>query len=215
MKPIPGISLQVQNIFCIGRNYVEHIRELGNEVPVEPLVFLKPTSAICYSGDSIELPPQSTRVDHEVEIVVAIGRKGKFIPAAEAHSHIAGIGIGIDLTARDLQERAKEKGLPWALAKGFDHFAPISEFVSPPTDPARLHSIQFQLKVNGELRQKASSSQMITSIPKLIEFLSRNFTLSPGDLIFTGTPKGVAPLKSGDRVEAKLETWTDLSVQIL
>src|SRR6185437_14841066 len=145
MKTMPGISLQVQNIFCIGRNYAEHAKELGNAVPTEPVIFMKPTSTICYSGDTIELPEQSSRVDHEVEIVIAIGRKAKFISAAEALSYIAGIGIGIDLTARDIQEHAKQKGLPWTRAKGFDRFAPISQFVSPPTDPSKLDQLNFDL----------------------------------------------------------------------
>lgn len=214
MKTVPGVSLQVQNVFCVGRNYAEHAKELGNPIPAEPIIFMKPTSAICYSGEVVELPKQSARVDHEVEIVVAIGRKGKFITSAEALSYIAGIGIGIDFTARDLQERAKEKGLPWTQAKGFDHFAPISQFVAAPTDPARLASLSFELRVNGELRQQGSSSQMLTPILKLIEYLSQRFTLSPGDLIFTGTPKGVAPVKSGDRLVAKLENWTELEVSI-
>ena len=204
MKKIPGTQLTAQNIFCIGRNYAEHAKELGNPVPTEPIIFLKPTSALCFSGDFIELPARSSRVDHELEVVVAIGRGGKNISAAHAAEHIAGLAVGIDLTARDLQDKAKEKSLPWTLSKGFDTFAPVSEFVAPPRDAAELTKLEIELHVNGELRQKGSTSAMLNPIAKLIEYLSQNFTLNPGDLIFTGTPAGVAPLKSGDRCEAKL-----------
>ena len=214
MKKIPGLELSVQNIFCIGRNYAEHAKELGNAVPAEPVVFLKPTSAICYDGEFIELPSRSNRVDHELEVVVAIGRKGKNIPAGEAHTYIAGLGIGIDVTARDLQERAKETKMTWDLSKGFDTFAPISPFIMPPSDPARLSNLKFDLKVNGVLRQHGTTAEMLHSIPKIIAYLSQAFTLSPGDLIFTGTPKGVAPLKSGDQCVARLEDWTELRIQV-
>lgn len=213
-KLIPGLSLQIGNIFCIGRNYADHAKELGNEVPKEPLVFLKPTSSICFSGDLLILPPQSKRVDHELEVVVAIGRVAKNITSREAHSFIAGIGVGIDLTARDLQAEAKKTGDPWAVAKGFDTFAPISEFVSPPSDPKRLLSLHFELQVNSETRQRGNTSEMIFSISELISYLSSIFTLSPGDLIFTGTPAGVSPLHSGDRVVATLENWTQLTVEV-
>ena len=218
MKAIPGTQLHAQNIFCIGRNYAEHAKELGNAVPTEPIVFLKPTSALCYDGEKILLPARSTRVDHEVEIVVAIGRGGKNISTADAPSHIGGLGVGIDFTARDLQDKAKEKGLPWTLSKGFDTFAPISSFIAPPKDGADLARLEIELTVNGELRQKGSSAEMIFPIAKLIEYLSQNFTLSPGDLIFTGTPKGVAPLKSGDICEARLafpsQAQTTLKIKI-
>jgi 2-keto-4-pentenoate hydratase/2-oxohepta-3-ene-1,7-dioic acid hydratase in catechol pathway len=213
MKKIPGTALHVQNIFCIGRNYAEHAKELGNPVPAEPVVFLKPTSALCSGEDQIALPAQSARVDHELEVVVAIGRSGKNIAASEALDYVAAIAVGIDLTARDLQEEAKKKALPWALSKGFDTFAPVSKFVPLPNG-ARIDALNFELRVNGELRQKGSTADMLTSIPKLIEYLSRCFTLSPGDLIFTGTPKGVAPLKSGDQLVAKLEDWTELKIQV-
>ena len=175
MKKIPGLELSVQNIFCIGRNYAEHAKELGNAVPSEPVVFLKPTSALCYDGEFIELPHKSARVDHELEVVLAIGKKGKNIPAGEAHLYLAGIGIGIDVTARDLQEKAKEKGVTWDLAKGFDTFAPISRFVLPPSDPTRLANLEFELRVNGVPRQRGTTAEMITPIPKLIEYLSQAF----------------------------------------
>jgi 2-keto-4-pentenoate hydratase/2-oxohepta-3-ene-1,7-dioic acid hydratase in catechol pathway len=212
-RVIPGTSLEVENIFCIGRNYAEHAKELGNPVPTEPVVFLKPTSSICYSGENLILPKQSSRVDHEVEVVLALGKGGKNLTESQAIQSIEAIGVGIDFTARDLQDKAKEKALPWTVAKGFDRFAAISPFV-PMTDalrnPSKLSDLHFTLEVNGELRQSGHTREMLNSIPRLISYLSSIFTLSPGDLIFTGTPKGVAPLQAGDQILARLEDWTEL-----
>ncbi len=208
-KNLPGLEFGARNIFCIGRNYADHAKELKNEVPAEPIVFLKPVSALCFSGATVTLPAQSARVDHEVEIVVAIGRSqsewggGPRIVESRALEWVAGYAVGIDLTARDLQEKAKAKGLPWAIAKGFDGFAPVSQFVAPGQVGA-LADLEFQLEVNGELRQQGNTRDMLFSIPRLISYLSEIFTLSTGDLIFTGTPKGVAPLHAGDVATARL-----------
>lgn len=204
MNPlIPGLDLPVRTIFCIGRNYAAHARELGSTVPDSPVIFLKPVSAVCFSGDSIELPKTSHRVDHEVEVVVAIGRGGKNIPETSALSHVAGYGIGIDVTARDLQEVAKKGALPWTICKGFDTFAPLGRFAHPSkvADPGKL---SFELRLNGEVRQTGNTSRMIFSIPQLISFTSTIFTLAPGDLIFTGTPEGVSPISHGDLLTANL-----------
>lgn len=201
---LPGLpELQISNIFCIGRNYVEHARELKNEVPDQPLVFLKPTSSLIFDGDTIRIPSQSSNVHHEVEMVAAIGKEGKDIPKEDALDHVAGYGIGIDLTARDIQQQAKEKGHPWTVAKGFDTFAPLSSFVSTDkiTDP---QDVDLQISVNGEIRQSDNTKLMIFPVAELISYLSSIFTLQAGDLIFTGTPKGVSPIASGDTIEATM-----------
>jgi 2-keto-4-pentenoate hydratase/2-oxohepta-3-ene-1,7-dioic acid hydratase in catechol pathway len=203
-KPIPGLdSLTVRNIYCIGRNYAKHARELNNEVPDEPVVFIKPDSAITYDKSAIVLPPQSQEVHHEVELILAIGKGGKNIPETQALSHIAGYGIGIDVTARDIQQKAKDRSHPWAVAKGFDTFAPISTFVEASTisDP---QSLELKLKVNNETRQHGYTKDMLFPVARLIAYLSTIFTLQPGDLIFTGTPEGVSPIHSGDLVQAEL-----------
>lgn len=174
-------------------------------VPVEPLVFLKPVSAICYNGDTVQLPSQSTDVHHEVELVVAIRKTGKNISVEEAHKYVAGYGIGIDFTARDLQKNAKEKGQPWSVAKGFDHFAPISNFQYFPGGTST--PLEFQLSVNGKVMQMGTTTDMIFSIDQLIAYLSSIFTLNEGDLIFTGTPEGVGPVQPGDRLMATIKNF--------
>ncbi len=197
-------TIPVHSTFCIGRNYKEHAAELQNPVPQKPLVFIKPLNTITYSGQSIILPKMSRDVHHEVEVVVVIGKSGKNILAADAPDFIAGYGIGIDVTARDIQQVAKEKSHPWTVAKGFDTFAPISSFVeaSEIPDPGNL---DFQLSINHKLRQQGNTRDMIFPISELIAYLSTIFSLSPGDLIFTGTPEGVGPLQEGDRVQAVLD----------
>lgn len=201
-KIIPGTELTVENIFCIGRNYSEHAKELNNPVPTTPMVFIKPTSSICYSGDNLIIPANSNRVDHEVEVVMVVGVGGKNISEADAHKHITHVGVGLDFTARDLQDKAKEKGHPWSVAKGFDTFAAIGHFEKLESLSENIH---LELKVNGEIRQKGHTGEMIFSLATIVSFLSGIFTLSPGDIIFTGTPAGVGPLKVGDKIEAKIQ----------
>lgn len=203
---ITGLAaeLPIHSIFCIGRNYAEHAKELQNEVPDRPIVFLKPASSIIRDGDSIVLPPQSREVHHEVELVAAIGKGGKNIPENEALSHVAGYGIGIDVTARDLQREAKEKSHPWTVAKGFDTFAPISDFIPADTIESR-QDMEITLAVNGELRQQGNTRDMIFPVSELVAYLSTVFTLSPGDLIFTGTPEGVSSIQKGDQIVATLQ----------
>jgi 2-keto-4-pentenoate hydratase/2-oxohepta-3-ene-1,7-dioic acid hydratase in catechol pathway len=211
---IPGTDLTPRSIYCIGRNYIEHAKELDNPVPSSPLVFLKPQSALCFNGDEIIIPEQSSDVHHEVEIVVAISKSGKNISEEAAQDYIAGIGIGIDFTARDIQHKAKQSGNPWTIAKGFDTFAPISTFL-PLNEIEDLNDIELSLSVNGVTKQVGNSSQMIFSIPFLISYLSEIFTLHPGDLIFTGTPSGVSQVKAGDKIEATLgNKFTTLSVSV-
>lgn len=215
-KPIPGLQpeLTINTIFCIGRNYAEHAKELKNVVPDKPMVFLKPESAVIFDGASIILPGQSKEVHHEVELVAAIGKPGKNIPESEALSHIAGYGIGIDVTARDIQQVAKEKSHPWSVAKGFDTFAPLSRFIdsSAIPDPQEL---ELKIEVNGETRQHGNTRNMIFPVKTLISYLSTIFTLNPGDLIFTGTPEGVSPIKAGDRIKATLgEQLAELNISV-
>lgn len=203
-KSLPGLpDLRIGNIFCIGRNYVEHARELENEVPNQPLVFLKPTSSVIYNGNAIEIPSQSSNVHHEVELVVALGKSGKNIPTNNALEHIAGYAVGIDVTARDIQQKAKANSHPWSVAKGFDTFAPLSSFVSVDTIQ-NPQNIDLRLTVNGSVRQSDNTRLMIFPVAELISYLSAIFTLHPGDLIFTGTPKGVSAIEQGDNIHASL-----------
>lgn len=212
---IPGLShLTINSIFCIGRNYVEHAKELNNPVPDNPVIFSKPVTSIIFSGDTIILPQYTDDVHHETEVVIAIGKPGKNIPRDEAMDYIAGYAIGIDVTARDIQSKLKEKSHPWEVAKGLDTFAPVSDFVIPDKvfDPADL---RLALSVNGTLRQSGTTADMIFPIDDIISRLSEFFTLSPGDLIFTGTPEGVAKIEAGDELHAILgEQLTELKVDV-
>ena len=211
---LPGLShLTAGSIFCIGRNYLAHAQELNNDVPDQPLVFLKPVSCLTTKGP-VQLPKESNNVHHEVELVAAIGKGGKNIPKPEALSHVAGYAVGIDITARDIQHRAKENGHPWSVAKGFDTFAPLGTFVKS-SQVKNPQDIDISLSVNGEERQAANTEAMIFSVAELISYLSNIFTLRPGDLIFTGTPEGVSPLSSGDHIEAVIgPSLTKLTIDV-
>lgn len=213
---IPGLTQRysIGILYCIGRNYAKHAEELGNELPTEPVVFIKPNSSVIYNEGTILLPQKSNNIHHEVELVVAIGKKGKNITKKEAPNYIAGYGLGIDVTARDIQSKAKAKGLPWSVAKGFDTFAPISSFVEPDKIEDIQH-IDLNLMVNGKERQNGNTQHMIFDIPFLISYLSSVFTLYPGDLIFTGTPEGVSQIVSGDHIAAQLgNAITSLNVSV-
>ena len=191
-------------IICVGRNYAEHIAELNNQTPDSPVIFLKPETAQIRLGDDFYYPDFSKDVHYEVELVVKIDKVGKNIEEKFAHKYYSEIGIGIDFTARDLQSELKAKGLPWELSKAFNGSAPVSEFV-PVSDFTDVQDINFTLDVNGETRQNGNSSLMIYRIDYLISFVSRFFMLKKGDLIFTGTPKGVGPVKVGDKLTASIE----------
>jgi len=195
-----------RTIYGIGRNYSDHAKELGNPTPQSLVVFLKPMSAIVEPGEDVFLPAHSSNVHHEGELVLLIGRKGKAIAEQDAISWIHSVAIGMDLTARDLQDQAKKAGLPWAIAKGFDTSAVLGNWVpfEQISDPSRLG---LTLDVNGQRRQSGSVSQMIFPLAQLISELSQLFTLHPGDVVFTGTPAGVGPLQEGDVILAQL--WED------
>jgi 5-carboxymethyl-2-hydroxymuconate isomerase len=207
------IEYNVGKILCIGRNYVDHIKELGNDAPERPVVFMKPSSCIIKAGEQIVIPSYSSDCHHEAELAVLIGREGKDILAAHADDYIAGYGVAIDLTLRDVQNELKKKGLPWDIAKGFDTACPLSEFVSSNkvVDPQDL---QIKLSVNGTTRQDASTALMINTVSSLIGYLSTVFTLEPGDIILTGTPAGVGPISSGDQLVAEISGVAAISVSV-
>lgn len=211
---IPGLEIPVRNIYCIGRNYALHAKEMGSPIPKMPLVFLKPLGTICYHEETIQLPAQSNDVHFEAEIVVAISKTGKNISHGDAFNYVAGYGAGIDFTARDIQSIAKKQGHPWSIAKGFDNFAPISTF-TPASEIEEPENLDIKLFQNGFMKQHGNSSEMIFPIPYLITFLSKIYTLHRGDLIFTGTPEGVGAVTSGDVIEAHFNNGiTTLTVNI-
>jgi len=191
-------------IICIGRNYVAHAKELNNEVPSTPVFFMKPDSALVISNRPFFYPDFSNDVHHELELVIRIDRLGRSIEEQYADRYFSEIGLGVDFTARDLQAKQKEKGLPWEIAKGFDYSAPISEFF-PVEKYKDIHKLSFNLDINGKTVQDGNSSLMIFSYEKIISYVSRFMTLKTGDLIFTGTPAGVGPVAINDRLEAYLE----------
>jgi len=192
-------------IFAIGRNYVEHIQELNNERPDEPVIFSKPDTALLRNNDPFYYPPFSNDIHHEVELVMRICKEGKNIEEKFASKYFDAIGIGIDFTARDLQQKAKEKGLPWDIAKGFNSSAPLGEKFIPVSQFKNLKDINFSLEVDGALKQKGNTSLMLFSFEYIISYLSKFFTLKTGDLIFTVTPKGVGPVAIGNKLSAKIE----------
>ncbi len=198
-----GSAVPIHTIFAIGRNYVAHARELDSSVPTSPIVFLKPDTTFIQDGGTVRLPPQSKNVHYEVELVALLGKGGRNIDDSAALDCVAGYGIGIDATARDLQRAAIKDGEPWSIAKGFDTFAPISRFVPAQRVPDP-HALSLWLDLNGERKQHGQTSNMIFTLPMLIRHISTVFTLQAGDLIFTGTPEGVGPFEHGDSLEAGL-----------
>jgi 2-keto-4-pentenoate hydratase/2-oxohepta-3-ene-1,7-dioic acid hydratase in catechol pathway len=188
-----------QKIICVGRNYRDHVKELGNEVPVEPLLFFKPTSSLLKPGGVVRLPAASARVDFEGELALVIGRRVRNLKAEDDwRKVIRGYTLADDVSARDLQKKEPQ----WARAKGFDTFCPLGPVVSDEVDPGS--GVTIETRVNGEVRQRTSTLDFIFSIPTLLQFISAAFTLEPGDVILTGTPSGVGPLKAGDTVEVEI-----------
>lgn len=199
-------------ILAVGRNYLEHIQELGNQTPEEPVIFSKPETAVLRNNEPFYYPEFSKDIHHELEIVLKISKPGKNIDEKFAHKYYEEIGLGIDFTARDLQSKLKAKGLPWDLAKGFNDSAPVSEFL--PKENYDLKNLNFRLEVNGQVRQTGNTSLMIYSFDYLVAFVSRYFTLKTGDMIFTGTPAGVGPVQPGDRLTASLEGQVLLDFEV-
>jgi acylpyruvate hydrolase len=191
-------------IICIGRNYIDHAKELNSPVPDKPIFFMKPDSALVIRNRPFFYPDFSSNVHHEIEVVVKIDRLGRSIEQKFASRYYSEIGLGVDFTARDLQNEYKDKGLPWEISKGFDYSAPVSRFF-PVSGFGDIHRLKFRLDINGKTAQSGNTSDMIFSFEKIIAYVSGFMTLKTGDLIFTGTPAGVGPVKIGDRLEAWLE----------
>jgi len=196
-----GQKYTPSKIIGIGRNYDKHIQEMKSRPTEEPVIFIKPNSALQDITQPIEIPKNHGTVHHEVELAVCMGKRTRAVKEAEAMKYVAGYGLALDLTLRDVQARAKQEGLPWSLAKGFDGACPVSEFV----DKAKIgdvYDLTLSLSVNGQVRQHSNTGFMIFKIPYLISYISQWITLLKGDLIITGTPEGVGPLQSGDKIEA-------------
>jgi acylpyruvate hydrolase len=191
-------------IIAIGRNYAEHAKELKNEVPTEPVIFMKPDTALLREGSPFYIPDFSNDIHHEIELVLKICKEGKHIAEKFAHKYYEEIGLGIDFTARDIQSNCKAKGLPWELAKAFDSSAPIGNFM-PKTDIKDLNNINFHLEVNGNTVQKGNTKDLLFNFDFIISYVSKYITLRKGDLIYTGTPKGVGSVKQGDVLKGYME----------
>ncbi len=200
--PLEAVQLlapvEPSKIICVGRNYAEHAREHGNEVPQIPLLFLKPPSSVLDPGARIVLPPQSQQIEHEAELAVVIGKTGRWIPIERTSEYIFGYTIGNDVTARDLQRRDGQ----WTRSKGFDTFCPLGPWIETDLDPA---DTLITCRVNNSMRQMASTREMVFTVPQLVALASSIMTLTPGDVILTGTPAGVGPLSAGDTVEISIE----------
>lgn len=213
LKKIPALKATFRFIFsnkhtnmkilCVGRNYSEHAKELGNEVPENPVIFSKPDTALLKNGEDFFHPEFSNDIHHEVELVIKISKMGKKIQPKFARNYFTEIGLGIDFTARDMQSKLKEKGLPWELAKAFDGSAPIGDFIN--IEGIDLSNINFSLKKNDEIVQQGNTSHMIFKFEEIISFVSQYFTLKVGDLIYTGTPAGVSKVNVGDKLEGFIE----------
>ena len=213
--PVKGTHLRfpVRRIYCVGRNYNDHVVEMGGVPGREPpFFFQKPADALLLDGN-FPYPPATREVHHEVELVVALHSGGKDIAVSNAVQHVYGYAVGIDMTRRDLQGEAKKAGRPWEVAKAFDHSAPIGEII-PKAETGVLERAGISLQVNGTQRQSSDISQMIWSVPEIISELSRLFELHAGDIIFTGTPSGVGPVQPGDTLHAAIERVGELSLQV-
>jgi 5-carboxymethyl-2-hydroxymuconate isomerase len=207
------LTIPIGKIVCVGRNYVEHIQELGNEIPEKPVVFLKPESAVIFSGDQIIYPDYSKDMHHEVELLLLIGKKIKNVSLEEAEDSIIAYGVGLDMTLRDVQDQLKKKGHPWTISKCFDTSAVLSEFIPKENHQLTLEE-ELLLTVNDEIKQKEKLNKMIFKPAELVQYLSSLMTLDYGDIIFTGTPKGVSKVNKGDKISASLDGLVSLSCSI-
>ena len=206
-------DVQPGKLLCIGRNYAKHAAEMKSAVPTVPMIFLKPRTALVPDGGTVVLPAMSQDVHHEVELVAVIGQGGKNIAEGDALEHVAGYAVGLDMTARDVQAEAKEKGHPWSVAKGFDTFAPLGEVV-PASQVGDPQDLRITLSVNGETRQDGHTKDMIFSVARLVAYASTIFTLERGDLLYTGTPDGVGPVDHGDTLVATVDGLPALTVTV-
>jgi 2-keto-4-pentenoate hydratase/2-oxohepta-3-ene-1,7-dioic acid hydratase in catechol pathway len=195
---VGGQRYAAQRVFCIGRNYAAHAAELGNPLPAEPVVFMKPASSLVPLGAPLPLPRDRGPVHHEAELVLLVGSEARELAPETAPGALAGVTLGLDLTLRAEQDRLKAAGQPWELAKAFDHAAPLGAFV--PAAGLDLDGLRFECRVGGELRQRGDTAAMLFPVPRILAFLSARWRLLPGDLVFTGTPAGVGPLVAGDEV---------------
>jgi 5-carboxymethyl-2-hydroxymuconate isomerase len=212
---IPATDQQfpIGKIVCLARNYAEHARELGNETPSAPVLFMKPASSVIGDGETVQIPAYSQECHFEVELALLIGSRACKVSADEALAHVVGYGVAIDMTLRDVQNQLKAKGLPWEIAKGFDTSCPLSDFV-PAAAVADPHALTLTLAVNGEGRQNGTSADMINRIPQIIAHISGIFTLEPGDVILTGTPAGVGQVVAGDVMTAEIGTVGRLTIPV-
>jgi 5-carboxymethyl-2-hydroxymuconate isomerase len=206
-------EIEIGKVVCVGRNYAEHAKELGNEIPEKPVVFLKPSSSVIYSGDEIRHPPFSADMHHEVELVLLIGKSSKDASIEESENAIKGYGVGLDMTLRDVQSKLKEKGHPWTIAKCFDTSTVLSEFVLKDDYKLTLNE-RLNLNVNDQIRQEDKLNKMIFKPAELVQYLSSLMTLEEGDLIFTGTPKGVSKVEIGDVIKARITGLAELTVSV-
>ena len=214
--PVAGTDdrFPVRRIYCIGRNYEKHVAEMGYDVKrSKPFYFGKPADAVVMTGATIDYPPRTEDLHHEIELVVAIGKAGSNIPAEQALDHVFGYAVGIDLTRRDLQKAAKEKGRPWETAKGFDQSAPISA-IHRASEVGHPAEGRIWLAVNGQIRQDAGLNELIWDVAESVAELSTLFELAPGDLLYTGTPAGVGPLEPGDEVTGGIEGIDEIHITI-
>jgi 2-keto-4-pentenoate hydratase/2-oxohepta-3-ene-1,7-dioic acid hydratase in catechol pathway len=211
--PATGQEFPIGKIVCLARNYAEHARELGNEPPAAPVLFMKPATSVIADGETVRIPAYSQECHYEVELAVLIGTTACNVAAEQAMQHVAGYGTSIDMTLRDVQNGLKAKGLPWEIAKGFDTACPLSDFV-PAAAVADPHNLRLRLSVNGEPRQDGCSADMNHRIPQIIAHISAIFTLEPGDVILTGTPAGVGPVVAGDVMEAAIEGVASLKIAV-
>lgn len=208
------IDLPLGKVVCVGRNYLEHIQELNNEVPNEPLLFIKPNTALCNLAEPIVIPKGVGSCHNELEIAILIGQRLNHCNEKQAKQSIIGVGLGLDLTLRDVQDRLKAKGQPWERAKSFDASCPISVFVqAQEIDIER--NIEFSLSVNNTVRQQGNSAHMMHSILSLVENITKTFTLLPGDIVLTGTPKGVGPLNAGDDIGVNLSQHFSVQTRVV
>jgi len=206
-------EFHIGKIVCLARNYAEHARELGNETPAAPVLFMKPASSVVGDGDTVRIPSYSQECHYEVELAVLIGKHASNVTADNALGYVAGYGVGIDMTLRDVQNQLKAKGLPWEIAKGFDTSCPLSDFV-PASAVADPHALNLKLAVNGEVRQDGTTSDMIHRVPETVAHISAIFTLEPGDVVLTGTPAGVGRVRAGDVMTAEIGSVGRLTIPV-